>query len=183
MASPKKASAELVDTPRLYELVGIIPGSVSEKEAQKIVTETKKLVTAASADITVEDLWPRRALAYPIHHETEGWYLVLNFTALPNAMKGLNKALRMESKLIRFLIVTKPQDYTNISLENLQARVKEAKEASLQVSRSPSAVHSPRSRLQQLRRKPLQMLRSTRRSSTPRSSTSTKPSDLFHDHV
>ncbi len=128
MASPKKASAELVDTPRLYELVGIIPGSVSEKEAQKIVTETKKLVTAASADITVEDLWPRRALAYPIHHETEGWYLVLNFTALPNAMKGLNKALRMESKLIRFLIVTMPQDYTYISLENLQARVKEAKE-------------------------------------------------------
>lgn len=116
-------------SPRLYELVGLIAGSLNEKDVQRIVEDVKKLVSKAEGSITVEDLWPRRTLAYPIAHEVEASYLVLNFTVLPSALKGLNKTLRLESKLLRFLLVQMPDTYTYVSPSVLAARAAEAKES------------------------------------------------------
>lgn len=119
---------ESSDSPRLYELVGLIAGSLNEKDVAHVVADVKKLVEKAGATITVEDLWPRRLLAYPIAHEREAWYLILNFTTLPASLKGLNKTLRLESKLIRYLLVQMQPNYTYVSPTVLAARAAEAKE-------------------------------------------------------
>jgi len=114
---------------RTYELVGLVPGSLNDKDAQKVVADVKKLVAKAKGEITVEDLWARRPLAYPIKHEDQASYLILDFTAEGSALKGLEKTLRLESKLIRFGVFAMPEAYRYVSIATLQAQAAEAKEA------------------------------------------------------
>lgn len=129
MPKTTKKGVEKEDPTRIYELVGLVAGSLSDKDTEKVVDDAKKIIKKAGANITMEDAWPRRELSYPIKKETEASYLVLNLEAPASSLKGLNKNLRLDSKLLRFLIVQMPDDYKYISLTSREAEAAEAKEA------------------------------------------------------
>jgi len=54
-----------------------------------------------------EDLWGLRDLAYPIKKQTKGFYAHFEIEAEPKNAKGLDKILKVEEDIIRYLLVRK----------------------------------------------------------------------------
>ena len=49
--------------------------------------------------------WGSRDLAYPIKHQTKGFYAHFTFEAEPSLAKDLDKLLRVEEDILRYLLV------------------------------------------------------------------------------
>ena len=90
-----------------YEFVYILIPKFSEKEARTKAKEVSDLLKKRGAKILKEDFWGKRELAYPIKHFEEGWYILVEFSSEPEKIREIDKALKLEEDIIRFLIIKK----------------------------------------------------------------------------
>lgn len=89
-----------------YELMFII-NPVLEDAAKDAAVETVKEIIAQEGEVISTDIWGLKKLAYPIKKHTEGYYVVIQFTASPTLPKELDRRLRISDNCIRHIIVTK----------------------------------------------------------------------------
>ncbi len=97
---------------RTYELMYVIDPRVSEKEAEEVNDAVRKLVKDGGAEITKEDDWGRRKLAYPIEKQTEGRYMLMYLHA-EKAFDGvpeLERRLEQSDRILRYLTVRTDPD-------------------------------------------------------------------------
>ena len=93
---------------RPYEVMVILDAGLEDQAIQAQVTRSTDLLTAREARVNRVERWGRRRLAYPIDHKTEGYYLLLDVTAEPNAVDDLDRALRLADEVVRHKIVRIP---------------------------------------------------------------------------
>ena len=86
-----------------YETVFIITPVLSDDQVKEAVTKFKKVLTDGGAEITVEENWGLRKLAYPIKHKTTGFYNLIEFKAEGALINKLETEFRRDEKVIRFL--------------------------------------------------------------------------------
>ena len=86
-----------------YELLLVLPGTLDEKEAGKLVEEIKTSVSANSQDVELNNLGKVR-LAYPIKQIRYGYYYTLVFNAEPAAVKIISDKLRLRADVLRSMI-------------------------------------------------------------------------------
>ena len=86
-----------------YETVFIITPVLSDDQVKEAVTKFKKILTDGGAEITVEENWGLRKLAYPIKHKTTGFYNLIEFKAEGALINKLETEFRRDEKVIRFL--------------------------------------------------------------------------------
>ncbi len=91
-----------------YEIMLLVSGDLSEVEIQKALEDFKGELKNAKGQITFEDPWGRRELAYPIENQEEGFYIVYKFDIEPTALPEFEKVLRLNKNILRYLI-TIPQ--------------------------------------------------------------------------
>lgn len=91
---------------RDYELMMIIRPEVemSEKLGREIV---EKMIAKAGGTISSLTIWGKRQLAYPIEKATEGTYVLATLHADTLKSDVLQKETRMESAVLRFLLIVK----------------------------------------------------------------------------
>ncbi len=97
---------------RTYELTYIVDPRASEEEAEALHETVKKLVSDGGAEITREDNWGRRKLAYPIDKQGEGRYMLLYLHA-ETAFRGIQELehrLEQSDKVLRYLTVRTDED-------------------------------------------------------------------------
>ena len=86
-----------------YETVFIITPVLSDDQVKEAVTKFKKILTDGGAEITVEENWGLKKLAYPIKHKTTGFYNLIEFNAEGALINKLETEFRRDEKVIRFL--------------------------------------------------------------------------------
>ena len=86
-----------------YELLLVLPGTLDEKEAGKLVQEIKESVSANSQDVELSNLGKVR-LAYPIKQIRYGYYYTLVFSAEPAAVKIISDKLKLRTDVLRSMI-------------------------------------------------------------------------------
>ncbi len=86
-----------------YETVFIMTPVLSDDQVKEAVTKFKKILTDGGAEITVEENWGLRKLAYPIKHKTTGFYNLIEFKAEGALIAKLETEFRRDEKVIRFL--------------------------------------------------------------------------------
>lgn len=86
-----------------YELLLVLPGTLDEKEAGKLVQEIKESVGANSQDVELNNLGKVR-LAYPIKQIRYGYYYTLVFSAEPSAVKTISDKLKLRADVLRAMI-------------------------------------------------------------------------------
>jgi small subunit ribosomal protein S6 len=97
---------------RTYELIFVVDPRVSDEDVVTMIQEYKQMITAGGSEISGEENWGRRKLAYPIEKLTEGKYVLLNVqseggkTSLP----AVEHRLRQNDKILRFLTVRTDED-------------------------------------------------------------------------
>ncbi len=96
---------------RAYELMLVLNADQSDDTIQKHIDSIKKLITDQGGEIFFEDVWGRRDLAYKIKKEEIGYYIVMNFTINGEKLKEIDDHMRIDLKLLRYLLIKTPEGY------------------------------------------------------------------------
>ncbi len=86
-----------------YEAVFILTPVLSEAQMKEAVDKFKAIITDNEGLITNEENWGMRKLAYPIQKKSTGFYSLLQFDAKPSIVENLEKQLRRDERVMRFL--------------------------------------------------------------------------------
>ena len=91
---------------RDYEIVYIFRSSFTPEEIDAKLGRYHALITGVEGgQITAVEQWGKRQLAYPIDKEPNGFYVVAQFTSDPNALPELERILKLDDDVLRYLIV------------------------------------------------------------------------------
>ncbi len=88
-----------------YYLTLIIKPDLDEKERKALLDSLVKKLTGTEGRIKKEDLWGNKDLAYPIKKQVKGYYAHYEIEADPKNAKGLDKVLKVEEDILRYLLV------------------------------------------------------------------------------
>lgn len=92
---------------RTYELIFIVDPRVSDEEVVTMTSEYRQMISAGGSEITTEENWGRRKLAFPINKLTEGKYVFFGVTS-PGGKTSLPEVehrMRQNEKILRYLTV------------------------------------------------------------------------------
>lgn len=84
-----------------YALTLVIKPNLDEKARKELIEDVKKKF----GKLNKEEEWGMRDLAYPIKHQTKGFYVHFEFEAEPAKVPELDKFLKLEENLLRYLLV------------------------------------------------------------------------------
>jgi small subunit ribosomal protein S6 len=90
---------------RIYEELFIIKPDAPEEEADQYVEQLRTHLTNLGATVDKVDKWGKRRLAYRVDRYREGSYVLLQFSAGPEAVKELERRLRVSDLVLKFLTV------------------------------------------------------------------------------
>lgn len=88
-----------------YELAFIVNPDLVEDTREKLVESVKSLVEKSKGEPGELEVWGKRDFTFPIHKKTSGVYYLLYFTCEPITVSELDKKLKLEGNIVRFLIV------------------------------------------------------------------------------
>lgn len=86
-----------------YYLTLVLKVDLEEKARKELLDIIK--TSFAKASKVKEDLWGVRDLAYPIKKQTQGFYVHFELEADPKIIKDIDKTLKVEEDILRYLIV------------------------------------------------------------------------------
>ncbi|MBS5660737.1 MAG: 30S ribosomal protein S6 [Clostridiales bacterium] len=89
-----------------YESVVVISTTLGEDGIKAMVEKITSLISQNGTLDSVNE-WGKRRLAYPINDETEGYYVLFNFTSVPSFPAELDRIYKITEGLLRTLIVAK----------------------------------------------------------------------------
>ena len=97
---------------RTYELIFVVDPRVSDEDVVTLANDYKTMITAGGSEITSEENWGRRKLAYPINKLNEGKYVLLNITSQDGktSLAEVEHRMRQNDKILRYLTVRTDED-------------------------------------------------------------------------
>lgn len=96
----------MVDVINKYETIFVIDASLEEDKITALVEKFKSLISEAG-EIESVDEWGKRKLAYPINDQTEGYYVLVNFSAKPDFPLELERIYRITDGILRDIVIKK----------------------------------------------------------------------------
>ena len=110
----------------MYELIYIVGSDVSEEKETVIKTKIKDLISNYEGNIKSIADWGKKKLAYEIAKENKGRYFYVLFEALPSIVAELERVLRLNENILRFITVKVSQEELD-RIEIMKKRLEENK--------------------------------------------------------
>lgn len=88
-----------------YELCVVLSGDSKEEDREKLIKEIKDDIEKAKGKIGKVDDWGKKTLAFRMKKQTEGYYYLINLEFEDAGVNDLSKKLRMNEKILRFLLI------------------------------------------------------------------------------
>jgi small subunit ribosomal protein S6 len=90
---------------RDYELTLVVRPDVEDVGLTALLEKVKGLIATVGGQGTQVEPWGRRRLAYPIKKITEAQYFLIRAQLPPQALRELERNLRLTEEVLRFLLV------------------------------------------------------------------------------
>jgi small subunit ribosomal protein S6 len=105
---------------RTYELMFVVDPRVSDDEVVTMTHDYRQMILAGGSEITKEENWGRRKLAYPIEKLNEGKYFVFYVSSEggKTSLPEVEHRMRQNDKILRYLTVR-----TDLDLKRAGSRV------------------------------------------------------------
>lgn len=105
---------------RTYELMFVVDPRVSDEEVVSMTNDYRQMILAGGSEITKEESWGRRKLAYPIEKLNEGKYVVFYVSSEggKTSLPEVEHRMRQNDKILRYLTVR-----TDLDLKRAGSRV------------------------------------------------------------
>jgi small subunit ribosomal protein S6 len=85
----------------------ILPPEADESVVSGALDRITRVVGEGGGQVGNVDRWGRRRLAFEIENQSEGYYVVVAFTAEPEALTELERSLHLADEILRFKIVVR----------------------------------------------------------------------------
>lgn len=89
-----------------YETMFVLSVANGEEATATMVEKVKALVSANGTLDSVDE-WGKRKLAYAIDDETEGYYVLMNYSCEPAFPAELDRVCKITDGILRTLIIKK----------------------------------------------------------------------------
>jgi small subunit ribosomal protein S6 len=91
--------------PTLYDLVLLLSVESEEEARTKLLADVEGAISAAGGTISRNQAWGRRPTTFPINHQAEAEYFLLQFTGPTSLLESLEHSLRIADEVLRFRII------------------------------------------------------------------------------
>ncbi|MBW2618640.1 MAG: 30S ribosomal protein S6 [Deltaproteobacteria bacterium] len=136
---------------RHYETLFIVNPDLSEEDHAQTVERYQDILTSQGATpLLLTDDWGRRRLAYEINGFSKGNYVLFEHTASSEVITEMERNMRLDDKVLRFLTVKKADEFDEeafqarqpkaASPEETKAEKAEVSEAKAEVSEAKAEV-------------------------------------------
>ena len=78
---------------------------MDEAERKALLDSISKKMVGEDGEIKKMDLWGQKDLSYRIKGNSKGFYVHMELEANPKNAKGLDKTLKLEEDILRYLII------------------------------------------------------------------------------
>ena len=85
----------------------IIDNGIDDEAKDAVVEKFTGLIAELGGTVSAVDKWGTRKYAYPINFKTEGYYVLVNFEANPEAPAEIERQMRIHDKIVRQMITRK----------------------------------------------------------------------------
>ena len=85
----------------------ILPPEADESVVTGALDRITRIVSEGDGAVGNVDRWGRRRLAFEIERQSEGYYVVVQFTAEPERIAELERALQLADEVLRFKVVVR----------------------------------------------------------------------------
>src|SRR6516225_9630751 len=106
-SGPQTAKRDLVHMPP-YENVFIARQDISGAQVDALTDGFAQLITDNGGEIRKREYWGLRNLAYRMRKNRKGHYVLLNLSASPTAVAELERTMRINEDVVRYLTVRVP---------------------------------------------------------------------------
>ena len=91
-----------------YEIMFILDSSLEEARRTALIEMVKEVISS-DGEVTKENIWGNRKLAYPIQKKFDGYYVIEEFSANTELPKELDRKLRIADGVMRHMIISKEE--------------------------------------------------------------------------
>ena len=95
---------------RRYEALIILKNPGTDQELARATARLEGLIKKVSGSVDGSQSLGRRRLAFRIARQTEGHYQLIRFTAPTGRIGELERLLRLDEGIVRFMIVSEDQE-------------------------------------------------------------------------
>ncbi len=89
---------------KFYDLLIIFNVEAKDQKRGKVIAEVTEIIGKNDGEIEKIDEWGIRTLSYPIKKHTTGFYFLIRFRAMAEALSLISKVLKTSELVLRFLI-------------------------------------------------------------------------------
>ena len=110
----------MLNLSREYETIYILKPELPIDTVDKTADKVNGIIGKFDGEVLLQDDWGKRKLAYPIKKNARGHYVYFNYVGTSNLVGELERQLRIDDNLLRFLTVRVGED---VNVENRRAEV------------------------------------------------------------
>ena len=87
-----------------YESLYVIVPDLTEEENASVIEKFSSIIAANGGEIEKVDEWGKRRLAYTIDYKTEGYYVLVVFSAPAEVPDELERNLKNDERIMRYKV-------------------------------------------------------------------------------
>ena len=88
---------------RRYETIFIVRSSTGESEITAITDKVESIITGDGGTVLTVDKWGLRKLAYLIKKEAQGYYVYIDYAAVPSAVAEIERIFKIDDRLLKYM--------------------------------------------------------------------------------
>jgi small subunit ribosomal protein S6 len=127
---------------RIYEELFIVRPDTPEEEIDALNEQIQHVITSSGGTVNKTEKWGVRKLAYRVSKFNEGAYVLIEFQASPSSVKELERRLRVNDAIIKFITVRIDEKLKKIE-KRKKAREKRAARRPAPAAMAPQAPMVP----------------------------------------
>lgn len=112
---------------RVYEELFIVKPDATGEEIDQVVEQVQNVITGGGGAVGKIDRWGVRKLAYRVHKQHEGYYVLVQFSSGPEAVKEIERRLRVSDLVLKFLTVRIDQKMKRVEKRKKQREARAAR--------------------------------------------------------
>jgi small subunit ribosomal protein S6 len=88
-----------------YETIYIVNPTLDDEALKEAIDKFSNLIKKLKGSIVKVNEWGKRKLAYEVKRFDKGHYVVLDFCALPKIVTELERNLKLDDRILKYLTV------------------------------------------------------------------------------
>ena len=97
-----------------YEMMYIIDAALEDAPRKELIEKVSAQIAANGGVVEKVDEWGKRRLAYAINYKTEGYYVLVNFSAESEVPHEMERLLQINEQVLRYLVIRLEEKHTSV---------------------------------------------------------------------